>query len=204
VTSPANTTVDFWFDPLCPWAWMTSRWMLQVEDVRPVEARFHVMSLSLLNEEKEVSDDYRRRMVVARGPVRACVAASREAGEDVLRPLYTALGTRIHVQSRDIDENLVGEALEECGLPRRLADSMADEEYDGELRVSHDRAMALVGDDVGTPVIAFDDFSIFGPVVTPAPKGEAAGRLWDGLALFATTPGFFELKRSRTSAPDFS
>src|SRR3954464_7664095 len=115
--TPAEATsrdvADFWFDPLCPWAWMTSRWMLQVEEVRPVEARFHVMSLSLLNEEKEVSDDYRRRMVVARGPVRACVAASREAGEDVLRPLYTALGTRIHVQSRDIDENLVGEALEE-------------------------------------------------------------------------------------------
>jgi len=178
--------------------------MLQVEEVRPVEARFHVMSLSLLNEEKEVSDDYRRRMVLARGPVRACVAASRDKGEVVLRPLYTALGTRIHVQGRDIDEDLVGESLEECGLPRSLADAMRAEEYDEELRASHDRAMALVGDDVGTPVIAFDGFSIFGPVVTPAPKGEEAGRLWDGLRLFAGIPGFFELKRSRTSSPDFS
>ena len=178
--------------------------MLQVEQVRPVEARFHVMSLSLLNEEKEVSDDYRRRMVVARGPVRACIAASHDVGEEVLRPLYTALGTRIHVQGRDIDEDLVAESLEECGLPRSMADSMTAEAYDEELRVSHERAMALVGDDVGTPVIAFDGFSIFGPVVTPAPKGEAAGRLWDGLRLFAGTPGFFELKRSRSSAPDFT
>ena len=178
--------------------------MLEVEEVRPVEARFHVMSLSLLNEGKEVSEDYRRRMVIARGPVRTCVAASREAGEDVLRPLYTALGNRIHVQGRDIGQELVGEALEECGLSRSLAGAMDSEEYDGELRDSHDAAMALVGDDVGTPVIAFDGFSIFGPVVTPAPKGEAAGRLWDGLQMFAGTPGFFELKRSRTSPPDFS
>ena len=203
-TAPASTVVDFWFDPLCPWAWMTSRWLLEAATVRPLEPRFHVMSLAVLNEDKDVPEDYREGLAKAWGPVRACIAAAAKAGDEVLLPLYTALGNRIHLAGRPVDPGLVEEALAEVGLPADLADVMGSDEYDEELRASHQRGIDLVGQEVGTPVIAADGVAFFGPVVTPAPKGEAAGRLWDGVLLIAGTPGFFELKRSRTQGPDFS
>ena len=199
----SSQTADLWFDPVCPWAWMTSRWMLQVEPVRPVTTRFHVMSLAVLNEGKDLSEEYLELMERAWGPVRVCIAAAAKEGDEVLGPLYTALGQRIHVQGRQVDRVLVEEALIEVGLPSDLADAMTSTEFDEKLRASHSDGMDRVGMDVGTPVISVDGVSFFGPVVSPAPKGEAAGRLWDGVVLVAGTDGFFELKRTRDRDPVF-
>nr|WP_223267917.1 DsbA family protein [Streptosporangium nondiastaticum] len=206
-----KTPADFWFDPLCPWAWMTSRWMLEVEKVRPVEVRWHVMSLAVLNEDKLDTMDERMRTIMrteAWGPVRVCVAAAAKHGEDVLGPLYTALGTRFHNQGLPRDRETIVAALEEVGLPAELADVAHSDAFDGELRASHAEGISKVGQDVGTPVIAVpgadgEQIAFFGPVVTPAPKGEAAARLWDGTLLVASTPGFFEIKRTRTQGPVF-
>ncbi len=199
-----RTPVDFWFDPLCPWAWMTSRWLLEVAEVRPIEPSFHVMSLAYLNEDKDIPEDYRAMLEPAWGPVRVAVAAAQAHGDHVLLPLYTALGNRIHLEGRSIDRDLVEEALAEVGLPLSLADAMDSTAFDEDLKKSHHAGMDQVGMDVGTPVISVDGVAFFGPVVTPAPKGEEAGRLWDGVVLVAGTPGFFELKRSRDRGPDFS
>jgi protein-disulfide isomerase-like protein with CxxC motif len=199
-----RTPVDFWFDPLCPWAWMTSRWVLEAAKVRPIDPAFHVMSLAYLNQDRDIPEDYRKMLEPAWGPVRVCVAAAQAHGDQVLLPLYTALGNRIHLQGRDIDRTLVEEALAEVGLPASLADAMDSTEYDEDLKKSHHAGMDQVGMDVGTPVIAVGGVAFFGPVVTPAPKGEDAGRLWDGVLLVAGTPGFYELKRSREKGPDFS
>jgi protein-disulfide isomerase-like protein with CxxC motif len=199
-----RTQVDFWFDPLCPWAWITSRWMLEVEKVRPVVTRWHVMSLAELNSSKEdIPADYKERLKKAWGPVRVCTAAEQKFGPEVLGPLYTALGTRFHDRKVERDRALVEDALAEAGLPADLADVMESTEYDEALRASHRDGMDRVGYDVGTPVISVSGASFFGPVVSPIPRGEDAGRLWDGVLLVAGTDGFFELKRSRTREPIF-
>jgi len=194
---------DLWFDPICPWAWITSQWLLEVEKVRPVQARFHVMSLSVINEDRDLPDDYREMMDKAWGPVRVCIAAARAHGEEVLADLYTALGTRLHNQDLPRERTTIEDALREAKLPVELADAIDDEAYDKELRESTSAAMDKVGLEVGTPVICVNDVAIFGPVVSPVPKGEAAGRLWDGVWLVADTDGFFELKRTRTRDPMF-
>lgn len=199
-----RTPVDFWFDPLCPWAWMTSRWLLEVEKVRRIAPSFHVMSLAYLNEDKDIPDEYRKMLEPAWGPVRVAIAAAQAEGDQVLLPLYTAMGERIHLQQREISRELVEESLAEVGLPTSLADAMDSTQYDDDLKKSHHAGMDQVGMEVGTPVIAVEGTAFFGPVVTPAPKGEAAGRLWDGCLLVASTPGFYEIKRTRTKGPDFS
>ena len=199
-----RTPVDFWFDPLCPWAWITSRWLLEVAKVRRIAPSFHVMSLAYLNQDKDIPEDYRKLLEPAWGPVRVCIAAGQAEGDEVLLPLYTAMGNRIHLQGREISRELVEESLAEVGLPVSLADAMDSTDYDEDLRKSHHAGMDQVGEDVGTPVISVDGVAFFGPVGTPAPKGEDAGRLWDGVLLVAGTPGFYELKRSREKGPDFS
>jgi hypothetical protein len=202
-----HESMQFWFDPVCPWAWITSRWMLEVERVRPVRAEWRIMSLAYLNltqhEGKGLSEEYLERMSRAWGPVRVCAAAAQHAGPDVLGPLYTALGTRFHVQSRRADPAVIPEALAEVGLPASLADAAVSTEFDDLIKSSHHEAFDDVGLDVGTPVIRIRGKALFGPVVTPAPRGEAAGRLWDGLVLVTETDGFFELKRTRDRKPSF-
>jgi protein-disulfide isomerase-like protein with CxxC motif len=196
--------VDFWFDPLCPWAWITSRWMLEVQKVRPVSPHWHVMSLAVLNEGKEdMPERYQKFMTHAWGPVRVCIAAELKFGAEVLGPLYTALGTRFHLQKAPKDRATIEAALGEAELPAELAGAMDSTEYDGALRASHHDGMDRVGNEVGTPVISVNGFSCFGPVVTPIPRGAAAARLWDGFLLVVGTDGFFELKRSRTRDPIF-
>jgi protein-disulfide isomerase-like protein with CxxC motif len=196
--------LDFWFDPLCPWAWITSRWVLEVEQLRPVQARWHVMSLAVLNEGKaDMPDRYKEFMRQAWGPVRVCIAAEQKFGPEVLLPLYTALGTRFHQEKADRDRATIEAALAEADLPVELADAMDDESYDDAVRASHADGMDRVGYEVGTPVISVNGTSFFGPVVSPIPRGENAARLWDGVLLVASTDGFFELKRSRTRNPIF-
>ena len=207
MTMPTPTVAEFWFDPICPWAWMTSRWMLEVEKVRPVKVRWNLMSLAVLNEGREVPPEYCEIMRKAWGPVRIVTAARQRHGDDAVLPLYTAMGTRFHPGGRQDIEQVCAEALVECGLEADLADAAQTDDYDDALRQGHARAIDLVGDDVGTPVIAVPgadgQVAFFGPVVTPAPKGEAAGRLWDGTVLVAGAPGFYEIKRSRSQGPGF-
>jgi protein-disulfide isomerase-like protein with CxxC motif len=198
------TRVDFWFDPICPWAWITSRWMTEVEKVRPVDTTWHVMSLAVLNEDKEgLPERYREGLRTAWGPVRVLIAAEKAHGPEVLGPLYTALGTRFHHEKAPRDRETISAALAEVGLPAELADAMDSADYDDAVRASHAEGIDRVGYDVGTPVISVNGASVFGPVVSPIPRGEAAARLWDGVLLVMGTDGFFELKRSRTRDPIF-
>jgi hypothetical protein len=204
MTEQELTDVDFWFDPICPWAWIASRWMHEVEKVRPVRTNWHVMSLSVLNEDKEdLPERYRELLAAGWGPVRVCIAAEQEHGPQVLGPLYTALGTRIHNEKLDQSREMIEAALAEAGLPPGLADAMDSTDFDDALRTSHAEGINRVGFDVGTPIISVNGLSIFGPVVSPIPRGEAAAKLWDGVLLIAGTDGFFELKRSRTRDPIF-
>jgi hypothetical protein len=199
-----TSTADFWFDPLCPWAWITSRWILSVTEVRPVEVRWHVMSLAYLNSEKEdLSEEYRKILADAWGSVRVCMAAEQSFGPEVLGPLYTAIGNRYHLEQKPKDRATLEEALAEVGLPTSLADAAESVEFDDAIKKSHHAGMDQVGYEVGTPVISVNGAAFFGPVITPAPKGEAAGVLWDGVLAVTSAPGFFELKRSRDVPPSF-
>ncbi|MDT0456547.1 DsbA family protein [Streptomyces sp. DSM 41527] len=213
MSDAAKTPADFWFDPLCPWAWMTSRWMLEVEKVRPVEVRWHVMSLAVLNENRldELPAQYAENMRPggkAWGPVRVVIAAQQLHGDEVVGRLYTALGTRIHNEGLGVTPESIAAALEDAGLPADLIAYADKDTYDAELRASHKAGIDLVGQEVGTPVIAVpghdgEQIAFFGPVVTPAPKGEEAAKLWDGTLMVASIPGFYEIKRTRTRGPAF-
>ena len=204
MTEQELTPVDFWFDALCPWAWITSRWMLEVQQVRPVEVTWHAMSLAVLNEGKaDMPEQYQELMAQAWGPMRVVIAAEQKFGPSVVEPLYTALGNRFHLEKAPKDRPTIEAALAEAGLPADLADAMDSTEYDDALRASHREGIERVGYEVGTPIISVNGTSIFGPVVSPIPRGEAAAKLWDGVLLVTQTDGFFELKRSRTRDPIF-
>jgi 2-hydroxychromene-2-carboxylate isomerase len=199
-----RSAADFWFDPACPFAWITSRWILEVESVRDVDVTWHIMSLAYLNQDKDIPDEYREFLQTAWGPVRVLMAAEQKYGKDVLLPLYTAMGTRIHLEKQDKDRAMVEAALAEAGLDVSLADAMDDSSYDAAIAESHHRGMDQVGNEVGTPTIAVNGRAFFGPVISKAPKGEEAGRLWDACVTLGGYQHFYELKRSRTEDLDFS
>jgi len=210
-TTLASMEARFWFDPLCPWAWITSRWMLEVERVRDVRVTWKVMSLAILNEGKEVPAQYAEAMTPEWGPVRVCIAAEQQFSAErpsIVGDLYTALGTRFHLQSRTDFAKVIDESVAECELPASLAEAASDSALDEALRASHDEGLALVGSDVGTPIVAIPDRSgtevgLFGPIVTPAPLGDDAARLWDAFVTMVQTPGFYEVKRTRDVEPQF-
>ncbi|GAC1313752.1 MAG: DsbA family protein [Chloroflexota bacterium] len=197
-----SETVDFWFDPICPWAWIASRWVLEVAPQRDLDLHWHVMSLAVLNAGRDLEPAYMERMKNAWGPVRTLIAAQQNFGDDVLLPLYTALGTQFHHHKAPIGRETVAAALTAADLPTDLADAMDDDAYDQALKDSHAEGIGRVGMDVGTPVISVNGVAFFGPVVTPMPRGEAAAKLWDGVLLVAGTDGFYELKRTRDRSPD--
>ncbi|TDD46766.1 disulfide bond formation protein DsbA [Nonomuraea terrae] len=199
--------VDLWFDPSCPFAWITSRWLLEVEKVRPIEPRWRQMSLYFLNEEKDVPADYLERAAKAMGSVRVIAAAAAKHGEQVIGQLYTGIGTRLHNQGMSKEPERLHEVIEgaltDTGLDTGLADAMRSEEYDATIRASHDEGIGLVGQEVGTPIIRVGSNAFFGPVITKIIRGEEAGRLWDGVLAVTSFDDFFELKRTRTKRPTF-
>jgi 2-hydroxychromene-2-carboxylate isomerase len=203
-TSAAPTPVDFWFDPSCPWAWMTSRWVDEVAVLRDLDVTFHIMSLAVLNEDRDdISDEYRAFFPRALRYTRLVAAVAELHGQQLVKPLYDALGTRIHPGGSTDSDTVIAEALAELQLPAEIAAYADSDEYDTQMRASHFDGIGRVGQDVGTPVIAVDGVAFFGPVISPAPKGEQAAALWDGVVALAAYDGFFELKRSRTRGPVF-
>lgn len=197
-------SVDVWVDPICPWAWLTSRWLVEVERLGEVHVQFRVMGLAYLNRNNEMPPEYSAILTEGWKPVRTMTAARLQFGPESVRPLYEAMATRIHLEKRGLDviESVLAEALTAVGLPPELAE--AGEEVDEELIREHHAGMDQVGTEVGTPVISVGGVAFFGPVITPAPKGDAALNLWRGVQLAAGTPGFYEIKRSRDRGPDFS
>ncbi|MEE1620637.1 disulfide bond formation protein DsbA [Zafaria sp. Z1313] len=199
----STTTVGFWFDPICPFAWATSRWILEVEKVRPIGVEWNVMSLSMLNEGRDLPEDYRRMMDDSWGPVRVVAATGQQHGQEAVARLYTAMGRLIHHEQVKDRAEVITRALEDAGLPATLADAAATDEFDAVLRASHDSGINQVGQDVGTPILSLNGTAFFGPVITRVPRREEAGRLFDAAVALASYPHFFELKRSRTESPEF-
>ncbi|MFJ7209921.1 DsbA family protein [Streptomyces sp. NPDC098789] len=204
------TTVDFYFDPLCPWTWLTSRWLTEATQTRDIEVRWHVMSLAILNENNldQIPQPY-RELLGPKGwrPVRVLAAVADQYGNHAVSRLYSALGDQFHHRGAGPTFEAIAYALDQASLPAELTEHADTGLYDKAVRASHDRAQEVFGQETGTPVLVMpgadnQPIAFNGPIVTPAPKGEEAARLWDAITLLAATPGFYEIKRPRTGDSD--
>jgi hypothetical protein len=195
------TTVDFWFDPACPWAWLTSRWILEVAKVRPVQPYFRIMSLAVLNDEKDMPEHYRELIQRGWKATRLCAGVARDYGQQAVSDVYTAYGIRRHGRGEEVDHDFFVGVIADAGLPAALIDLTDDPSLEPLVRESHEAGMNLVGDDVGTPIISFNGYATFGPIVSRVPQGEQAGVLWDAMEMISTVPYVFEIKKSRTEDP---
>lgn len=210
--------VDLYFDPVCPLAWITSRWLLEVERRRPIDLRFRLMSLLMLNENREVDPAYRRLLDRSPGPARVCAAAAARHGDPILRPLYTAIGSALFTDEHlpvvlrararpDRWSRLVRQAtataLAELDLDPALAHAADSTAYDERLRACNDTGMGPVGE-VGTPTVHIDGAAISGPVLTSIPRGGEATRLFDAVRTLTANRAFFELKRTLVGQLDFA
>jgi len=202
-------TVELFVDPVCPFAWMTSRWLLHAAEVREFTPKFSVMSLSVLNEGADIDAGYRAMLDDSWGPARLAIAIDRAEGNEAFSHWYTAWGEQYHVGGDSSDRRATAvTALAAAELPASLIeayDPVAGDDIDVALRASHEEGISKVGSDVGTPVISFGEgTAYFGPVISPAPRGEQAGKLLDAMEALSTIDGFYELKRARTGGIDFS
>lgn len=202
-TVPTTQKADFWFDPVCPFAWVTSRWVDEVATVRNITVDWHIMSLSMLNEHNDLPEAYRAKMDASWGPARVVTAAAAAHGNSVIKPLYDAMGTHIHNNANKNLDEVIAKSLAEVGLPAELAAAATTNAHDALMRVSHNEGISRVGQDVGTPIVAVNGVAFFGPVLTRIPRGEEAGKIWDAAVTLAGFPHFFEIKRSRTESPEF-
>lgn len=203
-----KTRVDFWFDPICPWCWMTSRWIKEVQTQRDIEVTWHPFSLSVLNEGRDLPSGYRKHMDQGWGPARLATAVAENYGQEQLDALYTALGEAIHHQQINKGDKDFAQAIEvalaQAGLPADLAQVAQSQDYDQAMRASTAAGLeAAGGDDIGVPLMSINGVTFFGPVMSPAPTGEEALKVFDGALALASYPGFFELKRPRTVGPIF-
>lgn len=210
-TNGESCSVRLWFDPMEPWSWVVSRWLLEVEKVRDIDLEFSVMSVSVVNADRDIPEQYRddpqaylERMRRSWGPVRVATAAAEQIGTKVLRDLYSALGSRIHEEGNKDFPAVIDAALRDVGLPPELAAAADTTSYDDRVRENTRAAMDAVGLEIGTPILSIDGAAFFGPVVSAIARGEAAGELFDALAVLARFPHVSELKRARISEPDFS
>ncbi len=194
--------VDLWFDPICPFAYATSRWILEVEKVRDIEVHWNVMSLGVLNEDKNPAPTEDEDVLARWIPARTSTAVAETAPEK-LGEFYAAVGYDIHVNGHRDFEAASRRALAEIGLEDSLVDDAKTDKYDDAMRATHEEGISKVGQDVGTPILAFGGTAFFGPVITRVPTGEEAGKIFDGAVALASYPYFFELKRSRTERPTF-
>ena len=199
----AALRVDVWFDPSCPWTWTTTRWLVeQVAPERPLDLRWHQMSLALLNEGNDVPAEYAEKIAAGRRTGRLLTAAVDRHGEQVLGALYTAVGERLFRQEREVDAEVAAEALAEAGLDADLVGALDDPRWDEAVRPSHEASQAAVGEPSGSPVVQLEGRALFGPVITPLPRGQEALDVFEGLRLLAASPSFSELKRPRSGPPD--
>ena len=194
---------EFWFDPMCPWAFITSRWILEVAKVRNIEVSWNIFSLPHLNKDREMPERYKTIFANSWLCARIIKSVEKDFGKEKTLPLYSAISTRIHVLKEAVSEDLLSDSLKEVGLDLKYLAEMENSDWDKQIIESHEAGIKLVGDDVGTPIIAINGIGFFGPVISPAPKGEEAGKPWDGIVLSASYPGFFEIKRTRTVGPIF-
>lgn len=205
--------VEFFLDPVCPWCWITSRWVTHVQVEKRYTVGWRFISLEILNESKERSPEYQAVHQAGQRALRVADQVRIDHGNDAVAAFYTALGTRIHIEQRR--EELVGdteafmaEALTEAGLDPVLAGHVDDDSHDAYLRSETELALSRTGPDVGTPILTFApgqgerEGSFFGPVISKAPRGAAAVTLWDAIETIATS-GVAELKRSLRAKPEF-
>lgn len=201
-------TVEFYWDPVCPWCWITSRWMIDVGSQKQIQVNWKLFSLKKINAGRDIAKDFKILHEMGLRALRVAAAVRKEYGNEGIAKLYTVMGTRYHHDKEDIDEpEVLDKILQTCGFAKQLADAVNKNAWDKMIAADMDQAIAKVGRDVGVPLIVLDGGKgpgFFGPVFSPAPSGQAAVELWDAIIVAGRTPGFFELKRTREIGPQFA